>query len=63
MELNVTIRVYNMPVSRNTRKGFMVVRLVDAAMWYYGTYDEYNRAREVALELGNGLVVEVKEEV
>ena len=38
---------------------FMVARLVDTDLWYYGLYDTNERALEVASKLGNGLVMEV----
>ena len=38
---------------------FMVARLVDTDLWFYGLYDTKERALEVASKLGNGLVMEV----
>ena len=47
---------------KNTPKtlssGFMVARLVDGELWYYGTYEEKDRADSVAQEIGNGVVLE-----
>lgn len=40
----------------------MVARLVDAELWYYGVYDTWERAEEVAKELGNGVVFEIDTE-
>ena len=37
--------------------GYMVVRLVDTTLWYYGMYDTMHRAAEVAVSLGNGLIL------
>lgn len=37
----------------------MVARLVDSELWYYGMYATWERAKEVAKELGNGVVLEV----
>lgn len=48
--------VMNCP-DREFRVGYMVARLVDATLWYYGFYDTMNRAVEVAVALGNGLVL------
>ena len=39
----------------------MVARLVDSELWYYGMYATWERAEEVAKELGNGVVFEVDE--
>ena len=38
---------------------FMVARLVENDLWYYGLYETRDRAKEVAKELENGLVLEV----
>ena len=40
--------------------GFVVVRCDNATLWYFGMYDTYERAFEVAMSLENGLVVEVR---
>jgi hypothetical protein len=40
----------------------MVARLVDGELWYYGLYDTWERAEEVAKELGNGVVFEIDTE-
>ena len=37
--------------------GFIVARLVDTDLWYYGVYETQERAEEVAAELGNGVVM------
>ena len=54
------ILVKNLP-SYELRK-YTVVRLDNGESWYYGTYDDYSRAEEVAKELGNGYVIERWEE-
>ena len=41
---------------------FMVARLVDTDLWFYGLYDTNERALEVASKLGNGFVFEVEGE-
>ena len=58
--LTVRTFVKNCPVSiiENEDK-VMVARLVDSELWYYGMYDTWERAKEVAKELGNGVVLEV----
>lgn len=41
---------------------FMVVRRAeDATLWYYGVYQEYEAAESVAVEIGNGFVVQLGE--
>ena len=54
------IKVNNMPVMRD-RHGFMVVRRDErsAELWYYGTYSSESTATEIAVEIGNGFVVEI----
>ncbi len=42
--------------SENT---IIVANLVDSELWYYGMYATWERAEEVAKELGNGVVLEV----
>lgn len=55
--------VYNTPISIATNEDrFMVARGVDGEMWYYGMYETYERALEVADELTNGVVLEVDHE-
>lgn len=50
--------IRNMPENRD-RHGFMVVRTEGVQLWYYGTYPVRERAEEVAVEIGNGIVLEV----
>jgi hypothetical protein len=58
--LKVNTFVKNCPVSIiGSESTVMVARLVDTELWYYGLYDTWERAEEVAKELGNGVVLEV----
>ena len=41
---------------------FMVARLIDTDLWYYGIYSTHKRAEEVAEKLGNGVVLEMTED-
>lgn len=50
--------IHNMPEDRDSH-GFMVVRKEGKQLWYYGTYPVKERAEEVAVEIGNGIVLEV----
>lgn len=54
--LDVKVAVNNCP-DKDFGIGYMVARLVDSNLWYYGFYDTMNRAVEVAVALGNGLVL------
>ena len=40
---------------------YVVARLVDNELWYYGRYESMERAEMVAAEFENALVVEVRE--
>ena len=58
--LKVRAFVKNCPISAiGNEDNVMVVRLVDSELWYYGMYATWERAEEVARELGNGVVLEV----
>lgn len=39
----------------------MVARLVDSELWFYGLYATWEKAEQVAKDLGNGVVLEVTE--
>lgn len=58
--LKVHTFVKNCPMSIIRRDDtIMVARLVDSELWYYGMYATWDKAEEVAKELGNGVVLEV----
>ena len=60
--LKVNTFVKNCPVSIiKTEDKVMVARLVDSELWYYGMYATWERAKEVAKELENGVVLEVED--
>ena len=60
--LTVRTFVKNCPVSiiRSEDK-VMVARLVDSELWFYGMYATWEKAEQVAKDLGNGVVLEVTE--
>lgn len=60
MKVTATIDIQNMP--RNINHNYLVVRQVDGGVWYYGQYDNEKLAKRVATELGNGFVIERKEQ-
>ena len=63
--IQVGVFVKNCPLSiieNKNEDNFMVARLVDSELWYYGLYAKWERAEEVAKELGNGVVLEVETE-
>jgi hypothetical protein len=61
--LRVNLFVKNCPIDIiGSDSTVMVARLVDGELWYYGLYDTWERAEEVAKELGNGVVFEIDTE-
>lgn len=56
--INAEIYIYNLPGEIKT--GYMVARQDAARLWYYGTFDTEERAKEVAVELGNGVVIKTR---
>ena len=51
------VEVKNTPYKK--RQGFMVARKNGTDLWYYGTYESLAKAKRVAEELGNGVILEV----
>lgn len=57
--MKAEIKINNMPDKIICR--YVVVRRCDEdglSLWYYGQYNKEEQAEEVALEIGNGFVVE-----
>lgn len=53
--INVKVCVMNCPDELCT--GYMVARLVNATLWYYGLYDSMDKAAQAAVEIGNGVIL------
>lgn len=53
--IDAKIFVNNMPA--HSVHGFMVARCVMGSLWYYGTYETAEKAKDVAYELENGVVI------
>lgn len=61
--LTVRTFVKNCPVSIiRSEDRVMVARLVDSELWFYGLYATWEKAEQVAKDLGNGVVLEVESE-
>ena len=43
-------------------KGFVVARLVNGELWYYGHYETEERAEEVREEFKNGIILKGEKE-
>lgn len=41
---------------------FTVFKLVNCGLWFWGTWDDEQMAKDVAQELGNAVVVELADE-
>lgn len=39
---------------------FWVVRLCNTELWFYGAYDDADRAQTAAEEIGNGFVIDTR---
>ena len=57
--MTYTVNILNLP--KTPREGYVVARVDDTELWYYGTYETQERAVEVAKYLGNGIIVIAKE--
>lgn len=42
----------------NQSRQYVVARLVDGKLWYWGSWDDKKSADKVAMEFSNGIVVE-----
>ena len=64
MKIKCTADINNVPeyVLNGQEQGFMDVRLVDTSLWYYGIFEDFKQATDVAEIIGNGLVLEVNNE-
>lgn len=61
--LKTHLFVKNCPVSIiESESTVMVASLVDGELWYYGLYNTWERAKEVAKELENGVIFEIDNE-
>lgn len=59
MTKEIPVSILNVP-EYAPKYRFWVVRFCDGLLWFYGGYDDENRAIETANWLGNGMVVDVK---
>lgn len=56
--VNAKVSVKNLP-DKPLGTGYLVVRVCNLMLWYYGFYDSFERALIVADEIGNGIVLGV----
>lgn len=56
---NIRLKRIEEYIAEGNKYGYMVVRVVDCKLWYYGIYEKPEKAAAVAKEIGNGIVLEV----
>ena len=64
--MRITAIINNVPKDVQNGKydgWFMVVRRDEnnASLWYYGIYEDDQKAMDVAVKIGNGIVVQIGE--
>lgn len=59
IKVKCNVRILNLPTYDLSR--YVVVRYHGGNLWFFGTYEDENRAWEVSGTLGNGVVFEVSE--
>lgn len=52
-----TLKVNNCPA--DVENGYMVVINDNSDLWYYGLYDDFDRAKQAATETDNRFVVKI----
>ena len=58
--IGVTAKILNIPDKFDlSESGYMVVKVIDAEMWYYGFYDDEEKANQAANEIENGAVLKL----
>ena len=58
--ITVNVDINNVPYDfgyDDQEYGYIVARLVDSKLWWYGVYESFKRAEEVANELEKGVVL------
>lgn len=62
MKIQVIADINNI-INQPTEHGYLVVRRdeITAQLWYYGFYTDKDRADKAALEIRNGIVMEVED--
>lgn len=54
--MNLKVELNNAP--EKIKERYVVGRYVDCELWYFGAWDNVEIAKEVAIEIGNGIVLE-----
>ncbi len=65
--INAKICIHNMPEEPMKHRYLVARQFITldfgASLWYYGAFDEKKRAERAAIDLGNGVVMEVEQPV
>ena len=64
MKNDVVANINNVPAyaTMPEKGGFIVARLIDTALWFYGFYDTLDDAQRVSRDIGDAVVLERKPE-
>lgn len=57
LDFEFKVKVNNVSQSSGYPNKFIVARLVDGELWYYGVYETEERANEVRSEFENGIIL------
>lgn len=58
--MTVNVNIENLPAyAEEAERGYIVARQDSGELWFYGLYDGKKQAENVAVEIGNGVVLEV----
>lgn len=57
LDFEFKVKVNNVSKSNGFPNQFIVARLVDGELWYYGTYETEEEANKVRSEFENGIVL------
>lgn len=64
MKVNVQAEILNMPANFENEPGWLVVRRDDnnerVTLWYFGFFEDKERADMAAYQINNGIVLEVE---
>lgn len=60
MNGSITVKAHICNLPNEIEYPFIVARHIEDEMWFWGQYDDFQRASDAALELGNGFVFEVE---
>ena len=57
MKIKANVVINNMPSEMDEKARFIVSRVFDGSLWFWGRFEDINKAMEAAQEI-NGVIVE-----